>query len=263
MPRPDRHEPSDPIAEVYDRLADDYHRIFDDWPATVRRQGEVLDRAIRQELGDRAVRVLDASCGIGTQAIGLALAGHHVTATDLSAAAIRRAAEEAKRLGMELRTDVADMRRLADSVEGRFDAVVSFDNSIAHLLTDQDLDAAAGSFAEKLEPDGLVMMSLRDYREALDTRPPATSVTVRGEPGSRLLSFQVWEWLDERTYRPTLLFMDEHEGDWDVTSHRLEPLRALLPREVEAALAAKGFRDVRILHAEETGFYQPIVAARR
>lgn len=259
----DPDPPSGGIAEGYDRLAGDYHRIFDDWPAAVRRQGEVLDRVIRRELGDRAVRVLDASSGIGTQAIGLALAGHDVTATDLSAAAVRRAAEEANRLGATLRTQVADMRRLADAVEGTFDVVVSLDNSIAHLPTDEDLGAAAGSFAAKLGPGGLVLVSLRDYRESMATHPHATTVVVHGEPRTRRLSFQVWEWLDDRTYQPTLVFMDEREAGWDVTSHRLGPLRAILPHEVEAALAANGLRDVHVRQPDETGFYQPIVSARR
>jgi glycine/sarcosine N-methyltransferase len=270
IPGADPDPPNDPMAEGYDRLAEgydrlagDYHRIFEDWPAAVRRQGEVLDRAIKRELGDRAVRVLDASSGIGTQAIALALAGHAVTATDLSGAAVRRAAGEARHLGAELRTQVADMRRLADAVEGTFDAVVSLDNSIAHLLTDEDLDAAAGSFATKLAPGGLVLVSLRDYRDALETHPPATTIMVHGKPRKRRLSFQVWEWLDDRTYRPTLVFMDERGAGWDVTSHRLGPLRAILPREVGTALASNGFRDVHVRQPEETGFYQPIISARR
>ena len=48
---------------------------------------DALDALIGQ---DRA-EVLDCSCGIGTQAIGLALRGHRVTGTDLSFRAAARA----------------------------------------------------------------------------------------------------------------------------------------------------------------------------
>lgn len=36
------------------------------------------------------IKLLDCSCGIGTQAIGLALVVYNVTATDLSEKAIKR-----------------------------------------------------------------------------------------------------------------------------------------------------------------------------
>jgi hypothetical protein len=63
--------PETSVAHFYDELADDYHLIYSDWDASIRRQGDDLDALIGQ---DRAA-VLDCSCGIGTQAIGLALRG--------------------------------------------------------------------------------------------------------------------------------------------------------------------------------------------
>ncbi|MFD9728519.1 class I SAM-dependent methyltransferase, partial [Streptomyces sp. NPDC059072] len=69
--------PETSVAHFYDELADDYHLIYSDWEASIRRQGDALDALVGQ---DRAA-VLDCSCGIGTQAIGLALRGHRVTGT--------------------------------------------------------------------------------------------------------------------------------------------------------------------------------------
>src|SRR6478752_8340030 len=100
--------PETSVAHFYDELADDYHLIYPDWNASIRRQGNALDALIGQ---DRAA-VLDCSCGIGTQAIGLAMRGHHVIGTDLSPRAAARAAREAARRSLSLRTAVADMRRL-------------------------------------------------------------------------------------------------------------------------------------------------------
>ena len=102
----------------YDDLAEDYDALHADWPASVRAQGELLDALIRSELGAGPQRVLDCSCGIGTQAIGLALRGHDVLATDLSPAAVERAAREAAAMGTHLAIGVADFTRLAEQVRG-------------------------------------------------------------------------------------------------------------------------------------------------
>jgi glycine/sarcosine N-methyltransferase len=52
----------------YDDLADSYHLIYPDWGREVRRQGEVLDRLIRAQMGSEPLSILDCSAGIGTQA---------------------------------------------------------------------------------------------------------------------------------------------------------------------------------------------------
>ncbi|MFI0817910.1 methyltransferase domain-containing protein [Streptomyces sp. NPDC021098] len=79
------------VTHFYDELTDDYHLIYADWDVSVHRQGQVLDSLTGQE----HAAVLDCSCGIGTQAIGLAQHGHRATGTDLSRRALARAAGEA------------------------------------------------------------------------------------------------------------------------------------------------------------------------
>lgn len=83
-------EPS--VRDFYDDLAHDYHLMFRDWDASMAYQAEVLGGLVRQSLGAGPHTVLDCSCGIGTQAIGLALAGHQVVGSDLSPVAAARAA---------------------------------------------------------------------------------------------------------------------------------------------------------------------------
>ena len=81
----------------YDHLASQYDKLFLDWQAAVREQAVILDRLFRENGFDPSNRVLDCACGIGTQAIGLAALGYHVTASDISggelAEAKKRAAE--------------------------------------------------------------------------------------------------------------------------------------------------------------------------
>ena len=128
--------------DFYQQLAGDYHLIFADWEASIVRQGAVLDGLIRAFLPGPSLDLLDCSCGIGTQALGLAARGYRVHATDLSETAVRRAAAEAA-AGLPLTTGVADFRALAGQVAGTFDVVLTCDNSPPHLLTDDDLHLAA------------------------------------------------------------------------------------------------------------------------
>ena len=74
--------------------------------------------------------VLDVSCGIGTQAIALALNGYAVTGSDLSKNAIKRAAEEAAKRNVDTEFSVCDMREAHAHHGTGFDVVVSADNSI-------------------------------------------------------------------------------------------------------------------------------------
>ena len=70
---------ADSVRAFYDELAESYHLIFADWQGSMRRQATALDRLIQEQLGPGPHAILDCACGIGTQAIGLALLGHRFT----------------------------------------------------------------------------------------------------------------------------------------------------------------------------------------
>jgi len=80
-------------------------RAFAELAVTVSRPGE---------------RALDVGTGSGVVAICLARAGCHVTATDVSAAAVRNAERNALRNGVQITCEVSD---LLDSVDERFDLI--------------------------------------------------------------------------------------------------------------------------------------------
>jgi len=68
----------------YDNLASQYDKLFLDWQSTTHEQALILDRLFRDHGFDASARILDCACGIGTQSIGLASLGYHVTASDIS-----------------------------------------------------------------------------------------------------------------------------------------------------------------------------------
>lgn len=247
------------VARFYDELADDYHLIYSDWDASIRQQGNALDALIGQ---DRAA-VLDCSCGIGTQAIGLALRGHRVTGTDLSPRAVARAAREAAGRSLELRTAIADMRRLPFA-DGRFDAVVCADNALPHLLTERDAHAALAEMRRVLRPGGVLLVSTRPYDDLVRDRPTSTPPQVHriADGDERTVTFQLWHWHDDGEHYDLEHFQLHPAGaDWRVQVRRTTYWA--LGRDRLTGLAAKaGFVDLGWRMPQESGFFQPLLVAR-
>jgi 2-polyprenyl-3-methyl-5-hydroxy-6-metoxy-1,4-benzoquinol methylase len=254
---------SDAPTAFYDDLAGDYHLIFADWERAIAWQSEVIDRLIRTEIGTAAPTVLDCACGIGTQAIGLARRGYRVHATDVSPAAVERARREAERRQADLTFGVADLRTLDEQVDDKFDVVVAFDNALPHLLTSEDVRRAARAMASRLGRGGLLLVSIRDYDRILAERPTGEAPRVIDDETGRRIVFQVWEWADDGLAYDLHLFILRRVANRWLTTERSTRYRAIRRDELDAALNEAGLTDVRWLMPEESGYYQPLVLARK
>lgn len=247
----------------YDELASEYHLIFTDWRNSVNWQGEVLGSVIHNEVGRKPLTILDCSCGIGTQAIGLALRGYNITGTDISMEAIRRARREAKSFGVSIKFDVADFRDLSRKVSGFFDVVISCDNSLPHLLSDNDLEAAANSMWSKLKPNGIFLASIRDYDEILKERPKSTMPQVFDDANGKRIVFQIWDWMEDKPFYIFHQFiLKESDDGWKVSRYSAQ-YRALYCQELTGILSKAGFSNIHWLMPDKTNYYQPIVIAFR
>ncbi len=254
---------SESVTEFYDRLSPVFHHNMGyDWEAEVRWEGEWLDRFFAEQLGGPGPwSVLDCSCGIGTQAIGVALHGHQVHATDLSPVSIDCARRESAEFGATMTFGVADFRKLSASISDTFDVVISCDNSFAHCLGDDDLAAALASIKSRLNPGGLLLVSIRDY-EALIADKAIFNKHVQDKPEGLRVAFQVWDWAsDGSSYRLSQFLIKENDGGYELKHFETE-LRALLRDEIMTAVQCAGYEDVSWHDPEANGYYQPIVTAR-
>ncbi len=254
----------EPVTDFYDHLSLLYrHNMGWDWDATMREEGATLDRFLARGMNRPGpYRLLDCSCGIGTQAIGLALKGHCVHATDVSPISIDCARQEAETLGVDMTFAVADYRRLEDMVPDTFDIVLSCDNSIAHCLTDTDLGAALASMKSRLNPGGLLLLSARDYEALVTDRPRFNNQHVQDRSDGRRIVFQLWDWDDDgRRYKVHQFLLRDRDGNFEV-NHFQTRLRALLRDELIAAVRNAGYARVRWHTPENSGYYQPIITAR-
>ena len=251
-----------PSRRFYDPLSRDYHLIYADWNAAIESQSRAIDKIIRAEIGAPPLDLLDCACGIGTQAIGLALRGYRVHATDLSVPAMRRARREARARRARLTFARADLRDLGDTVDATFDVVICCDNSLAHMMTARDFARAARSMKARLKPGGLLIASIRDYDKIVREHPALTPQAFFAKPGDVRIAFQHWNWhRDGRTYDQHL-FIVRGSGDKWTLRHYGGISHAVLRSELSAHLRSAGLRKVRWLMPAKTGYHQPIVIAR-
>lgn len=96
---------------LYDELSERNHLILDDWNASIAYQRDVLAKLSPVPATGKRVHYYD--CGIGTQAIGLALLGFTVEGPGLAPASIDRARWEATARGLKAEFRSDDMRTLS------------------------------------------------------------------------------------------------------------------------------------------------------
>ncbi|MGQ0548506.1 MAG: class I SAM-dependent methyltransferase [Armatimonadota bacterium] len=133
----------------------------------------------------------------------------------MSPAAVDRAEREAASVGVSITFGVADFRALDTQVAGAFDIVLSCDNSLPHLLTDDDLRQAARGMGSRLRTGGLLLVSIRDYDRLVVARPRIEGPRIFDAPEGQRIVFQVWDWTtDGRGYTVHLFIMREkHRKD--------------------------------------------------
>lgn len=196
--------------DYYNALAPYYKYIYQDWEKGIAKQSTALDSIITEFFGDKK-SFLDVSCGVGTQCLGLAELGYQVSASDLSEEEVKLAKSEAEKRGLEIAFKVADMRDVSKSFEGQFDIVLSADNSIPHLLDDEDILRAFKEFYALTNSDGGCVVTVRDYKninpenkkEILNPR------RVHHTPDGKIVMFDLWEFEGDHYDLNTYLVKDE------------------------------------------------------
>ncbi len=249
------------VIEFYNNLSEDYHLMFLNWEDAIRYQSNTIDSLINKHLprDKNQIKLLDCSCGIGTQAIGLAILGYKVVATDLSETAVARCKQEADRARANMECGVADFRFLEKQVTGVFDCVISFDNSLPHLLTRQDLHLGIKNIYNKLDNNGVFFGSTRDYDSILEKKTRVQMPYVHDEIDGRRITLQTWDWSDDNTYKVNL-YLIKHQGAKCITDYYSTMYKAWKRGEMIEIMQECGFKNIEWHMPKDTGYYQPIVS---
>jgi ubiquinone/menaquinone biosynthesis C-methylase UbiE len=219
----------------YDEIADDYDALTGAGDRAARAEGFLTELVGRFPLR----LALDVACGTGLYTILLAKLGVRITGVDSSPAMLDQARRHATSAGVGVDWVCAPMQELARQALPRVDAVLCLGNSIPHLLTDADLDAALAGFARLLNPGGIVVLQLLNYGRIL--RQGERLVGINRQADKEYVRF--YDFLGQRV-RFNIL-----EIDWsgDEPRHQLHSteLRPYLAEELQAALLRHGWRAVR------------------
>lgn len=244
----------------YDNLASYYDKLFLDWQSTTREQAVILNDLFRENGFNKTAKILDCACGIGTQAIGLAALGYSVTASDISDGEIAEAKERAVKNHVQISFKHADFCALSEAFSEQFDIVICMDNALPHMLSKDALETAVKSITNQIVPGGMFVASIRDYDALLQEKPPYSPPYIHKTAKGQRVSFQTWVWNDEH-YKLTQYIIDDEDA-LQINKFDCE-YRATRRGELTNLLMANGCREVVWKFPEETGFYQPIVIAKK
>ena len=250
----------DIIQTFYDEMASQYDKLFLDWQATTHEQAAVLDNIFRKNGFDCTAKILDCACGIGTQAIGLACLGYSVTGSDISDGELAEARKRAQENDVKIRFEHADFCRLENTFSKSFDILICMDNALPHMLSSSALASAIKSITNQIAQGGMFVASIRDYDALLTSKPPYSPPYIHKTDKGQRVSFQTWDWEGDH-YKLVQYIIDDNKL-LQISKFACE-YRATRREEITELLLSNGCREVNWLFPEETGFYQPIVVAKK
>jgi SAM-dependent methyltransferase len=224
---------------VYDTLADVYDWLVPEALLEPEGSAAAFETVIAELPG--GARVLDCACGTGTLAVGLALRGFEVTASDASEGMVARTRALAAEHGARIE---ARVRLWEDLDGGPFDAVFCVGNSITHA---QDRRGALAGMRRVLRDGGLLALTSRTWE-----RPQEAGEEVVERHGRRARVTRTW-------HPGELEVAVTFEDDGTTYAERLR-FWPFTHEELQADLRATGFELVASTFDPEVGRY--LVTAR-
>ena len=148
-------------------------------PAITKREADLCVELLGLSPNDQ---ILDICCGQGRHVIELSERGFHVTGLDRSRYLIKKAKENARKLGLSVKFREGDARKLPFKADS-FDAITLMGNSFGYFESIQDDIQVLKEALRVLKPQGKIMLELADgkyLRESFQARS--------------------WEWMDKKHF---------------------------------------------------------------
>ena len=243
-------------SRFYDDLAVNYRYIFQDWERSVDQHADAIDSIIRRIFGRRVKTILDASCGIGTQLIGLARRGYAMTGSDISRKELALAGKELKRRKLKADLRPADFRDLSSAFKDNFDLIISCDNSVPHCLSDEEILKALRSMYARTRYGAL--LTVRDYDNVDRSKVQLFPYGHRMIKGVKTFLFQRWEFEGD-LYTVSFFFVrDDKLAPSAGVSGKVYKTKyyAVKTGKMVELMKQAGFRQVQCLKKD---FYQPVL----
>lgn len=245
------------VSNLYSELSEHYDDWFsEDWPAPVYKSEAALKALLGDWLIPDKTRALDLTCGVGTQALALSRIGFDVFAMDISEGQIQQAKDRAHSVPLKGSVDfiVGDAGQPARFVDQTFDCIVSFGNSLPLLGSYEAIESSLQACFDLLNPDGLIMLSLRDHSQLRQDKPYVTISGNIQKPDRKGVWLETADWdSDGRHYQSNIIFV-VNEPEHKRYVYPFPKLAAVTADEMQAMMKKAGFKDLEIKHHDGVSF---------
>jgi SAM-dependent methyltransferase len=152
------------------------------------------------------------------------------------------------------------MRQSYARHQQQFDLVISCDNSITHLLHDDEIQLALAQMYLCTRPGGGCLLTMRNY----DAEERGTGIIkpygVRADGERRYVVFQVWDFEGDQ-YDLAMYFVEDDRKSDVAQAHVFRcRYRAISPDRVVEFMRSAGFEAVQRL---DDVLYQPVLIGTR
>ena len=183
--------------------------------------------------------VLDCACGTGQHLYMLSEMGLCVFGSDYSPSMLEVASANLDRHGKQIPLRQCDFRYLQHVYTEKFDAIVCLTTSLPHLHTDEDLFTALASMRERLNPNGLLVLTQGTTHFTLSL--PSIEVIVNRNDFSRIFI------KEHDNQFQTIHILDLYHSKTRMESNQYDVIyRIILDDDYRRLLANAGFEHIQI-----------------
>lgn len=254
------------VAAHYDNISKDYEAWYTlDWPQPAYQHGKIINELIHSNALEGSLRILDLTCGMGTQSLGLATYGHHLTSIDISKGQLERARSEEKNFPVAhaINWIEGDSTHPTQYVTGTFDVAFSFGTSLPLLGSEQAIEISMKETFSLLKSGGLLLISMIDHAEVRKTKPYLLETGPLNHNNKKGVYLETANWLDDgKRYQSNIIFVwtsPKHEH----AHYSFPPLAAITKDEFIQILEKIGFIDIKFQNVNEVEIQYPIYIAKK
>jgi SAM-dependent methyltransferase len=248
------------VKKFYDDISKYYHLIYSDWDESIHHQGKTISGIIVSNWWISNFNILDCTCGIGTQSLGLAMQGYKLTGSDISDSAINRAKAEASKRNLKLDFAVSDVRELWNCHRKKFDIVISCDNSLPHLPDDQEFKRGLTQIYKCIKTNGGCVISVRDYEKDISSGTHLFPYGIRQVKNERWLVFQNRSYYNKDHYNIDLYFVKDTGRPTCKTFVFRSEYYAIPIKRIMEIMKIVGFKKIRRI---DNVFFQPVIVGTK
>ncbi len=248
--------------DYYNYFAEKYKYILLDYEELIAQEGKIFKNIFEKYAKRDIHSILDCTCGIGIQTISLAKLGYDIYGSDLSEREIRVADFETKKANLNVTYNVCDCRKL-NKVYGnkKFDAIISMDSAMPHLLTEDAFKEALESISHQLRKDGIFLASFRDYDLMLKEKPQwAYPQRITKLSDKDIVVIRSLDW-DNDICTSHQYYIEKPKNKKPILYYNTYKQWAITREKMLGIARTCSFKKCFWAFPEDTGFYQPVFCA--